>query len=106
MPISRNYKDEKDILSRAVNELNTAKKSLEKLESGLSMKIALKNQTTNSFSSVMRSRLINECKPRYLYTSQGFENWRQVNMDLTEKLESHFKGKIPSADVSLLEALT
>lgn len=98
------HKDEKDILSRAVNELNTAKKSLEKLQSGLSTKIALKNQTTNSFSSVMRSRLINECKPRYL-TSQGFENWRQVNMDL-KKLESHFKGKIPSADVSLLEALT
>lgn len=98
------HKDEKDILSRAVNELNTAKKSLEKLQRGLSTKIALKNQTTNSFSSVMRSRLINECKPRYL-SSQGFENWRQVNMDL-KKLEAHFKGKIPSADVSLLEALT
>ena len=52
----------------------------------------------------MRSRLINECKPRYL-SSQGFQNWRQVNMDL-KKLEAHFKGKIPSADVSLLEALT
>ena len=98
------HKDEKEIVSRAVNELNTAKKSLEKLQNGLSMKITLQNQTTNSFSSVMRSRLINECKPRYL-TAQGFVNWRQVNMDL-KKLESHFKGKIPSADVSLLEALT
>ena len=52
----------------------------------------------------MRSRLFSECKLRYL-TFQGFENWHQVNMDLT-RLESHFKEKIPSADVSLLEALT
>ena len=52
----------------------------------------------------MRSRLINEWKPRYLNT-QGFENWRRVNMDL-KKLESHFKGKIPPVGVSLLEALT
>lgn len=87
------HKDEKDV-SRAVNELNNAKKGLEKLQNTLSMKIALKNQTSNSFSSLMRSRLINECKrPRYLNT-QGFENWHQVNMDL-KKLESHFKGKFP-----------
>ena len=68
------------------------------------MKIALKNQASNSFSSLMRSRLVNECKPRYLNT-QGFENWRQVNMAL-KKLESHFKGKIPQVGVSLVEALT
>jgi len=98
------HKDEKDVVSRTVNELNNAKKGLEKLQNTLSMKIALKNQTSNSFSSLMRSRLINECKPRYLNT-QGFENWRQVNMDL-KKLESHFKGKIPPVGVSLLEALT
>lgn len=98
------HKDEKDIVSRAVNELNLAKKGLEKLQTSLTMKKALKNQTSNSFSSLMRSRLINECKPRYL-NAQGFENWRQVNMDL-KKLESYFKGKIPSADVSLLQALS
>ena len=43
------HKDEKDILSRAVNELNTAKKSLEKLQRGLSTKIAMKiKQQTRS----------------------------------------------------------
>ena len=67
------------------------------------MKSALKIQTTNSFSSVMRTRLISECRGRYL-TSQGFENWRQINLDL-KKLEAHFKGKIPGDDVSLIAAL-
>ena len=43
------HEDEKDILSRAVNELNTAKKSLEKLQRGLSTKIAMKiKQQTRS----------------------------------------------------------
>lgn len=67
------------------------------------MKSALKIQTTNSFSSVMRTRLISECRGRYL-TSQGFENWRHINLDL-KKLEAHFKGKIPGDDVSLIAAL-
>ena len=67
------------------------------------MKTALKNQTTNSFSSVVRTRLISECRARYL-TSQGFENWRQINLDL-KKLEAHFKGKIPGNDISLIAAL-
>ena len=66
----KEHKDEKDFLCHAVNELNTAKKSLEKLQRGLSTNIALKNQTRNSFSSVMRSRLISECKPHYLSSQE------------------------------------
>ena len=57
----------------------------------------------NSFSTVLRTRLIRECSARYL-TPQGFENWRQINIDL-KKLEAHFKGKIPGNDVSLISAL-
>ena len=48
------------ILSRAINKIRTAKKSLQKLQSGLLRRIAMKNQTTNSFSSVMWYQLINE----------------------------------------------
>ena len=62
-------------------ELQAAKKSLCKLENTLSSKVAVKNQTTSSFSSVVRLRLINEHKSRYI-TSQGFENWRQINIDI------------------------
>ena len=97
------HKDEKDAVSAAANRLQSAKKCLQKLKNDLAMKSALKIQTTNSFSSVMRTRLISECRGRYL-TSQGFENWRHINLDL-EKLEAHFKGKIPGDDVSLIAAL-
>ena len=67
------------------------------------MESALKLQTTNSFSSVRRTCLVSECRARYL-TSQGFENWRQINKDL-KKLEAHFKGKIPGNEISLITAL-
>ena len=67
------------------------------------MKSALKVQTTNSFSSVMRTRLVSECRVCYL-TSQAFENWRQINKDL-KKLEAHFKGKILGNEISLITAL-
>ena len=97
------HKDEKDAVSAAANRLQSAKKCLQKLENDLGMKSALKVQTTNSFSSVTRTRLISECRARYL-TSQGFENWRQINLDL-KKLEAHFKGKIPGNDISLIATL-
>ena len=67
------------------------------------MKFALKIQTKNYFSSVMRTRLITECRARYL-TSQGFENWREINLDL-KKLEAHLIGKMSGIDVSLIAAL-
>lgn len=97
------HKDEKDTVSAAANRLQSAKKCLQKLENTLAMKSALKIQTTSSFSSVVRTRLISECRARYL-TSQGIENWRRINMDL-KKLEAHFKGKIPGNDISLIAAL-
>ena len=97
------HKDEKDAVSFATNRLQCAKKRLQKLENALTMKLALKHQTVNSFSTVLRTRLISECRARYL-TPQGFENWRQINIDL-KKLEAHFKGKIPGNDVSLISAL-
>lgn len=97
------HKEEKDAVSAAANRLQSVVKSLQKLESTLAMKKALKNQTSNSFSSVVRTRLVSECRARYL-TQQGFENWRQINQDL-KKLEAHFKGKIPPKDISLIAAL-
>lgn len=97
------HKNEKDSVSAAANRLQSAKKCLDKLQNDLAMKSALKVQTTNSFSSVMRTRLVSECRARYL-TSQGFENWRQINKDL-KKLEAHFKGKIPGNEISLITAL-
>lgn len=97
------HKDEKDAVSAAANRLQSVKKCLQKLENDLGMKSALKMQTTNSFSSVVRTRLISECRARYL-TSQGFENWQQINLDL-KKLDAHFKGKIPGNDISLIAAL-
>jgi hypothetical protein len=97
------HKNEKDILSEKNNLLQSQTKNLQKLKNGLQSKLALKNQVTSSFSSIMRSRLINECTARYL-NPYGFENWRQVNIDL-KKLEAHFKGRIPSIGVSLIEAL-
>ena len=53
----------------------------------------------------MRAHFINECKcrPHYL-TSKGFENWREINLDL-KKLEALFKGKIMGNYVSLIAAL-
>lgn len=97
------HKGEKDSLSAAKTELQAAKKSLCKLENTLSSKVALKNQTTSSFSSVVRLRLINERKSRYI-SSQGFENWRQINIDI-KKLEAYFRRKIPSDEESLIDAL-
>lgn len=93
------HKGEKDSLSAAKTELQAAKKSLCKLENTLSSKVALKNQTTSSFSSVVRLRLINERKSRYI-SSQGFENWRQINIDI-----KNFRGKIPSDEESLIDVL-
>ena len=69
----------------------------------LSSKRALKAQITQSFSKSLRTRLINECKERYI-NSLGGENWRQINMDL-KKLEAHFKGKVPPISVNLIESL-
>ena len=97
------HKGEKDSLSAVKTELQAAKKSLCKLENTLSSKVALKNQTTSSFSSVVRLRLINERKSRYI-SSQGFENWRQINIDI-KKLEAYFRRKIPSDEESLIDAL-
>ena len=97
------HKDEKNAVSSATNRLQCAKKRLQKLENTLSMKLALKHQTVNSFSTVLRTRLISECRARYL-TPQGFKNWRQINIDL-KKLQAYFKGKIPGNDVSLISAL-
>ena len=59
------HKDEKDAVSAAANRLQSAKKCLQKLKNDLAMKSALKIQTTNSFSSVMRTCLISECRGRY-----------------------------------------
>ena len=46
----------------------------------------------------------NDSECRGHLTSQGFENWGQINLDL-KKLETHFKGKILGNDVSLIAAL-
>ena len=65
------------------------------------MKSALKGY----FLSVMRAHFISEykCRAHYL-TSKGFENWREINLDL-KKLEVLFKGKIMGNYVSLIAAL-
>jgi len=51
----------------------------------------------------VRTRLISECRARYI-TSQGYENWRQINLDL-KRLDANFKGKISGDDISLIAAL-
>lgn len=97
------HKDEKDVLTSAWNKLQAANNTLDKHMDNLSSKKALKAQVTHSFSQLIRLRLINECKQRYI-NSLGIENWRQINIDL-KKLEAHFKGKVPATNVSLLESL-
>ena len=97
------HKDEKDTVTLAWNRLQASNKALEKQMENLSSKRALKAQITQSFSQSLRTRLINECKERYI-NSLGGENWRQINMDL-KKLEAHFKGKVPPISVNLIESL-
>ena len=69
------HKYEKGALSSATTRLQCAKELFQKLETKLSMKLALKHQTMNSFTTVLRTHSISECRARYL-TRQGFENWR------------------------------
>lgn len=69
------HKDQSGALSSATKRLQCPKKLFQKLETKLSMKLALKHQTVNSFTNVLRTRLISECRARYL-TPQAFENWR------------------------------
>lgn len=97
------HKGQKDTVTEKNNLLQTQRKTLEKLKNTLASKVILKDQVTNSFSSIMRSRLINDGPQRYI-NAAGLQNWRQINIDL-QKLDSHFKGKIPPPGVSLIDAL-
>lgn len=84
------HKNEKDIQKKN-SLLQTQRKTLEKLKSALASKLAVKDQISNYLSSIVRSRLINDSKPRYT-NSYGFENWRQINIDL-KKLEDTSREK-------------
>lgn len=84
------HKNEKDIQKKN-SILQTQRKTLEKLKSTLASKLPVKDQISNYFSSIVRSRLINGSKPRYT-NSYGFENWRQINIDL-KKLEDTSREK-------------
>jgi hypothetical protein len=96
------HKDEKDELKRLQQELNTEKQKLKKLELQLKCKKESQTKTVNSFNAKMRKRLVASNEAKYL--SDGRENWRVINMDLS-LLDQHFKGKVPDDNIDLQEVL-